>query len=99
MNKTIVARWQDWSGGGIQHLVLKTRPDRIVAQGVVLGTSQGSDFAATYRVECDAMWQARLIEARVIGVDRCVDLTGDGAGHWRDGSGASMPDLDGAIDV
>jgi len=94
-----VARWQDWSGEGVQHLVLTTRPDRIVAEGVVLGTAQGRDFAATYRVECDAAWQARLIEARVIGVDGRVDLTGDGAGHWRDGSGASMPVLDGAVDV
>ena len=68
MNKTIVARWQDWAGDGIQHLVLETRVDRIVAEGVVLATAQGNDFAATYRVECDAMWQVRMTQVRMIGV-------------------------------
>ncbi|HJZ77334.1 MAG TPA: putative glycolipid-binding domain-containing protein [Vicinamibacterales bacterium] len=99
MNTTIVARWQDWSGDGIQHLVLNMRPDRIVAEGVVLATAEGSRFAAIYRIECDVMWQVRVTHARMVGVDRRIDLTGDGGGHWRDGSGASMSHLDGAVDV
>jgi len=28
-----------------------------------------------------------------------IDLTSDGAGHWRDGEGTTLPRLDGGIDV
>src|SRR5262249_61777697 len=88
MNTTIVARWQDWSGDGIQHLVLNMRPDRIVAEGVVLATAEGSRFAAIYRIECDVMWQGRGTHARMGGVGPRIALTGDGGGHWRGGRGA-----------
>jgi uncharacterized protein len=99
MNSTVVARWEDSSGDGVQHLVLSQRSDRIVAEGVVLSTADGSPFAATYHIECDAMWRVKMTQARVIGVNSRVDLTSDGAGHWRDGGGVSMPQFDGAIDV
>src|SRR5262245_7859692 len=99
MNKTIAARWQDWSGEGLQHLVLRIQSDRIVAEGMVLATIEGRHFAATYRVECDTSWRATTMQARLAGVDRDIDLATDGAGHWRDGNGASLHDLDGAIDI
>jgi hypothetical protein len=100
MDSTIVARWQDWSGDGLQHLVLRMRSDRIVAEGVIVATVEGVHFAATYRVECDAAWRTRVTKARLIGVDdRGIDLTSDGAGHWRDGRGVAVQELDGAIDV
>jgi uncharacterized protein len=102
MDRTIVARWQDWSGDGLQHLVLRMRSDRIVAEGVVLATAERVHFAATYRVECDAQWRVKHTNARVIGGgddDRGIDLAGDGAGHWRDGRGTSVPELEGALDV
>jgi uncharacterized protein len=100
MDRTIVARWQNWSGDGLQHLVLSIRSDRIVAEGVIIATVEGVQFAATYRVECDAAWRTVVTKARLIGVDdRGLDLTSDGAGHWRDDRGAAMPELDGAIDV
>jgi uncharacterized protein len=100
MDRTIVARWQDWSGDGLQHLVLRMRSDRIVAEGAIVATVAGVRFAATYRVECDGAWRTRAVRARLIGDgDREVDLTSDGAGHWRDGRGAALPELDGAMDV
>jgi hypothetical protein len=36
MSQAIVARWRDWSGHGIEHLVPRTESNRIVAEGVVL---------------------------------------------------------------
>jgi hypothetical protein len=97
--KTVVARWQDWSGMDRQHLVLSVRSNGIVADGVVLGTADQRHFAAAYRVECDATWRVRMTQVRVVGVDRTIDLTSDGEGHWRDRPGALVPRLDGAIDL
>jgi uncharacterized protein len=99
MDGTIVARWQEWSGDGLQHLVLRERPDRIVADGVVLATAGGRHFAATYHIECDAGWRATAAQARLIDVDTTIDLVSDGAGRWRHRGGLAVPDLDGAIDV
>jgi uncharacterized protein len=96
---TIVARWQDWSGHGIQHLVLREAPERIVAEAAVLDTADGARFAARYRIVCDGAWRVRSVEAGLIGDDRRIELASDGAGHWRDGDGRPRPDLDGAIDV
>jgi hypothetical protein len=99
MERTIVARWQGWSAEGVEHLVLHGRPDRIVAESVVLATVSRHHFAATYRIECDTEWRVKTTRARVIGADTVIDLVSDGTGRWRNAGGPALPDLDGAIDV
>jgi hypothetical protein len=99
MSPTIVTRWQDWSGTGLQHLVLREGPQAVVAEGVVVGAVEQSPFAARFAVVCDGAWRVRRVEAALIGDDRRIELASDGAGQWRDGDGTSRPDLSGAIDV
>jgi len=99
MSWTLVARWQDWAGTGLQHLVLHEGPEDIVAEAVAIAAPEnGRPFAARFRIVCDAGWKTRQVEAGLIG-DEPLVLVGDGAGHWRDGAGVPRPDLDGAIDV
>ncbi len=93
-----VARWEDWSGRGLQHLVLTERADAIVAEAVCIATEDGS-FAARYRVRCDAGWRCRELDVEIIGAARMLRLRGDGHGRWTDGDGAPLPALDGAVDV
>jgi uncharacterized protein len=98
--RTLVARWQDWAGAGMQHLVLHEGPDAIVAEAMVMGAEEdGRPFAARFRIECDAGWRTRRVEAGQLGAGPPLVLMGDGEGHWRDGAGAPRPDLDGGIDV
>jgi uncharacterized protein len=99
MPKTIVARWQDWAGTGIQHLVLREGSEAIVAEAAVLATEEGTRFAARYRITCDGAWRVKKVEAGLIGDDRRINLESDGAGHWRDVVGEPLPHLEGAIDV
>jgi uncharacterized protein len=99
MSRMIVARWQDWSGDGVQHLVLREGPEEVVAEAVVLFTAEETRFAARFRILCDGAWRVRRVEAGLIGDDRRIDLAGDCAGHWRDGAGRPLPHLKGAIDV
>jgi hypothetical protein len=94
----IVARWQDWSGDGIQHLVLRVDGDGFVAEAVILATEDGVRHGARLYIAGDAAWCTRRIEAALVGDDTPIALVGDGAGHWRDASGP-LPQLDGAIDV
>jgi uncharacterized protein len=99
VNRAVVARWRDWSGEGLEHLVLREGPDGIRAEAMVLGVADDGIFAARYRVHCDAGWRTRRLEVSLAGDAREVDLSGDGAGRWTDRSGAPLPDLAGAIDV
>jgi hypothetical protein len=99
MSETIVARWQDWPGSGLEHLCLTETADQIVADSVVLGAADEETFAARYRIRCDKSWRVRMVEIERIGGDNIVELASDGAGNWFDGSEKALPHLRGAIDV
>jgi hypothetical protein len=99
MSGTIIARWRDWSGDGIQHLALRVMPDQIVAEAAVLTATDDSPFAARLRIACDRRWRVRTVEVHMVGDDRQTALSSDGQGHWRDHAGKLLAHLDGAIDV
>jgi hypothetical protein len=99
VSRSIAARWESWSGAGMQHLVLREGPEEVVAEAVVLDTAEDLPFAARFRIVCDGAWRVRSVEAGLVGDDRRVALAADGAGHWRDGAGRPLPELEGAIDV
>lgn len=98
MNTTIVARWQDWPGKSLDHLVLREGSDEISADAVLLATADDSVFAARYRIRCDGHWRAREVELDLIGNNDPIKLLSDGIGNWTDGRG-SLTHLTGAIDV
>ena len=93
-----IIRWRDWSGAGVEHLVLTAGEHGITADSAVVGVVEGVPFAARYQIECDANWRVRSVTAEVVGGPK-VRLAGDGAGNWTDEDGGSRADLTGAIDV
>ncbi|HJU11407.1 MAG TPA: putative glycolipid-binding domain-containing protein [Candidatus Binataceae bacterium] len=96
---TIIARWQDWSGLGVEHLVLNERSHQIVADAAVIGSVDDRLFAVRYQIICDAQWRVKRIGVGEVGSERAIEFVSDGAGKWVDGSGASQPQLATAIDV
>lgn len=94
----IVARWSDWRGGTIEHLVLTQDVDRIVADGVFVSAG-GDPYAARYRITCDPAWRVRRLDIEVVGRGRRLVLNSNGAGRWVDGASSPVPLLEGAIDV
>lgn len=93
----VAARWEDWNGRGLQHLVLAEHPDAIIADAVCM-PGDGL-FAARYRIRCDTAWRCRELDVEIVGDDRALQLRSDGHGRWTDGAGAPLPALTGAIDV
>jgi hypothetical protein len=96
---TIVARWRDWLGQSIEHLVLNVSLDRIVADAAVIGTTDGQVFAARYKICCDSSWRVRNVLVNEIGSNRTVALVSDGVGNWNNGAGIVQSELANAIDV
>jgi uncharacterized protein len=99
MANPVVARWQDWSGTGIEHLVLRQGPEEVVAEAAILGTTDDGIFAVRYRIVCDPWWRVRKVEIARIGCDRPVELASDGVGNWVDGSSTALPELERATDI
>ena len=99
MNKRIVARWQDESGKGLEHLTLAIGASGITVESTVLAAADEQFFVAHYALSCDHRWRVRDARISLPQDRRIVELRGDGAGNWTDGAGASLPELAGAIDI
>ena len=66
MSNKITVRWQDWSGTGLEHLVLREDSDGITAEAVILATTEAEDLAARYRISATshgASEKPRLLES------------------------------------
>jgi uncharacterized protein len=99
MSKKVIVRWHDWSGKGIEHLVLHEGSDEIIAEAAILGAAGEEVFAARYRILCDKSWRIRKADIARIGTGHTLELASDGAGTWVDREGVPLPQLAGAIDI
>jgi len=101
---TVSARWQDWSGEGLEHLVFGEDRDGVRADSFVIGQADGPPFAATYHVFCDTKWRTRVVDV-VLRRDNpwqrsSLYLVANGEGRWeQEPSGEHLPQLNGAIDI
>jgi uncharacterized protein len=92
--------WTAWEGVGLEHLHFVQEERGAMAEGVVLGVSEGRAFRANYRVECDAQWRVREVElSLLLGQWQELRLAADGNGHWTDGAGHALEALEGCSDV
>ena len=99
MDERIVVRWQDWTGNGMEHLVIQCTQASNTAEGVVIGTAGREPFAVRYQIRCDGSWTLQYASIELVGEPRKVGLVSDGHGKWTDASGNPLPHLDGAIDI
>jgi uncharacterized protein len=98
MSRTVTARWTDWEGRGLEHLVLRFEDTRIVAEGALLSGGE-EPVAAIYRVQCNSRWRVRAASISVIETDEALMLTADGIGNWFDEARTPLRPLHGAIDI
>lgn len=78
--------------------MLRQEPDSVTAESVVVSVAD-QPYTVRYRITCDAAWRVRDAEIRVVGDERVLQLSADGAGHWFDTAGDDLLDLAGAIDI
>ena len=92
--------WSAWNEPGLGHLRLVVHDDGIVANGLVIGVTEGRPFRVAYEVRCDADWRVRAL--RVVAPNPKlprVDLLSDGEGTWTMTDGRAVPELQGCIDA
>ncbi|MCW3543760.1 putative glycolipid-binding domain-containing protein, partial [Burkholderia cenocepacia] len=86
-------RWASLEGDGVEHLTFDRSGGGIVVESAVVGQRYGRAYGLAYRVECDAHWRVTYAVLKVMG-GGTLELRGDGEGHWRDGAGRALPELD-----
>jgi hypothetical protein len=98
MSKKTIARWRDWHGNSIEHLVLKETGHSINAESVIISKDDANPYAARYQIVCDNEWRVRSVGVELLGEDRNIRLIGDRNGSWSDET-KDLTQLRGAIDV
>ena len=99
MQSTRICRWRDWTGTGLEHLVLAPFGAGMLAESTVLLPQPEGSMAARYKVTIDPQWKVQAFEAALLGGDQAIGLTSDGEGNWREEGRGPVPHLDGAIDI
>jgi hypothetical protein len=95
----LIARWRDWSGEGLEDLLLNQGKYQTLVESIVIGQADDQTFALAYRIECDDAWRTKTVIVWRIGDAPRIELRGDGVGNWQDFDGNPLPALDGTIDV
>ena len=91
--------WWAWDGPGLEHLSLMVGEDGIVADGIVIGVTEGHPFRVAYEVRCDVGWQVRAMHLGVPGEPPGVHVLSNGEGNWTTPDGRAVPHLEGCTDV
>ena len=91
--------WWAWDGPGLGHLCLMVGEDGVVADGMVIGVTEGHPFRVAYEVRCDVGWQVRAMRIGVPGEPPRVYVLSNGEGSWTTPDGLSVPHLEGCTDV
>ncbi len=92
--------WEPWDGRGIEHLRLSVDGEHAYAESELLDEQGEEPVRVRYRVRTDAAWRTRSVEITLLEArPRLLRLHHDGDGHWRDGAGGALPELDGCLDV
>jgi hypothetical protein len=96
MTATVI--WEALAWLGTEHLVLRSGPDDVDADGMVIALD-GRPLRLHYRLHCDPRWAARELTIEESGSAAAMTFRSDGAGRWTDGEGRALDDLAGCIDV
>ena len=92
--------WSASDAPGLEHLRLSMHNDGVVADGIVIGVTEGRPFRVAYEVRCDVGWRVRAVRIGVPGSELPgVEVLSDGLGNWTTPDGRAVSDLDGCLDV
>lgn len=95
--------WTPWDIPGNEHLRLHIAENgSIQVDSQVVMVSENRVLRLSYRIELDVGWRVRSVRIASEQPDGSalgLALQADGIGNWTDGSGISLHELDGCIDI
>ncbi len=92
--------WAPWNEPGLEHLHLRQRDDRIIANGLIIGLADGIPFRAGYTIMCDLEWKVQVVRVELLNSERKIRLIADEEeDHWVGNAYEPLPLLNGCRDV
>ncbi|CAD6555979.1 putative glycolipid-binding domain-containing protein [Paraburkholderia metrosideri] len=91
-------RWASEEGDGIEHLAFGPRENGFAVESALVGQREGNPYGLYYRLRCDEQWRTRYAWLKIVGGGE-LELHGDGEGHWRNGDGVVLSEIEGCIDI
>jgi uncharacterized protein len=95
----VTVHWRDWSGYGLEHVVLSPKAGYVEVQSAVITGPIGAGFATVYSLKLDSGWCVIEMQASLLGAAESVYLRRTEEGQWFDGNGRWLPHLNGIFDV
>jgi hypothetical protein len=96
MDTTLMFRSIKWPG--TEHLRLRSDSEDIDVDSVVVAFDE-RPLRLAYGIRCTAGWATRGLDITEASSGLDLHFRADGAGHWTDGDGIALSQLDGCIDV
>lgn len=94
------AMWQLWGDVGLEHLRLVESENGAIADSRILRLSENLPIRLQYEIRVDAAWRVRTADIVLWSPDRhALQLRSNGLGHWTDGAGDCLSQLDGCLDI
>ena len=90
--------WQGTSFASLEHCRVDIGEDAITVDGMVVALD-GGPIRLHYRITNDPSWTVRRLAVSELESGTELVFESDGAGHWTDVAGRSLPALDGCVDV
>ena len=92
--------WALQPEAGLEHLHLQQNDEGSNIDSVVIGMDHSHPFRISYEIRVDRSWKVQeCIIRNLDSAHRSIKLQADGMGHWVDATSASLPALDGCLDV
>lgn len=90
--------WQAVNGIGLEYLWLTEVSNGVSVESTVIGIEDKQPFCLHYQLRCDADYQIKTVDARLVG-GGSISLSTDGNGHWFDADRKPISSLSGCFDV
>ena len=91
-------RWKPLAWPGFEYLEIDEEQVGVRARGMAIGAWGETTAAVTYHVTLGPDWSFRGINLQALDGTR-LRLRSDGQGNWSDGTGVSLPELEGCHDI
>ncbi|MGH2544504.1 MAG: putative glycolipid-binding domain-containing protein [Ardenticatenaceae bacterium] len=92
--------WQSWEALTIEHLQLREEPDRVVADGLIVGLIEGHVLRLQYTLQCDTAYKFQMCHLHMTQPwRRTLDLSLDHDGVWSVVPGSAATSLTGSSEI
>jgi uncharacterized protein len=100
MDRDLIWHWMPEGEPGVEHLHLRVNPNRVIADGMILGIADGRVFRLHYLLQCTSRYELQTAHLRLLyPSDQTLHLARDLNNVWKDEGARVLPALQGSTEI